>query len=78
MVDILTLSVLVSYSIKPQCVPSFEMEILRDKMNCAAGFVYFFRVPLACLGSMAQGGRAGTPVELLQRFRVGYGLSAQK
>ena len=35
--------------------------VLRDKMNCTAGFAScFLRVPLACLGSMAQGSRAGT------------------
>ena len=45
--------------------PIFRSTLLRDKMNCKVGFVNcFLQVPLACLGSMAQGSRAGISVEL--------------
>ena len=40
-------------------------KILGDKRNCALGFVNcFLRVPLAYLGSMAQGNRAGASMDL--------------
>ena len=40
--------------------------VLSDKMNCGEGFVscVFLWVSLSCLGSMAQGSRAGTAGEL--------------
>ena len=39
--------------------------LLRPKMNCGVGLVNcFLWVPLACLGSMAEGSRAGTSGEL--------------
>ena len=44
---------------------SFPITIPRDKMNCSGGYANcFLQVPLACLGSMAQGSPAGTLVEL--------------
>ena len=43
-----------------------EEEILIDQMNCTVGFVSytFMGVSLFGLGSMGQGSRAGTSVEL--------------
>ena len=39
--------------------------MLKDKINCGGGFVnYFSWVPLICLGSMTQGTRVGTFVDL--------------
>ena len=40
------------------------MGIPRDKISCASFVSSFLWVPLACLGSMAQGSRAGASVEL--------------
>ena len=47
-------------------------------MNCTVGFViYFLWVPLACLGSMAWGRRAGTSVELWEnRFQTSLQYSS--
>ena len=45
--------------------PLLAFGVLRDKMNCTVCSVRcFLQVPLDCLGSMAEGSRTGTPVEL--------------
>ena len=42
-----------------------EREVLGPKINCGVGLVNcFLLVPLACLGSMAKGSRAGTSGKL--------------
>ena len=50
------------------CLPFVRQEgrVLRPKMNCGVGLVncFFLWVPLACLGSMVEGSRAGTSGEL--------------
>ena len=42
-----------------------SLNIPGDKMNCSGGYANcFLQVPLACLGSMAEGSWAGTSVQL--------------